>query len=513
MRVLLADFDSARAKRHSEACVARGYVVDGARHGASALELALERVPDVVVCPVDLPVIDGERLAGILRGNPRTRHASFVFLVKDELDAPMAIDPRDGTVVEPWHDEDVLDHIDALIERTSRYGEARGDTEIEGKLTQISLVDLLQIFQMNKRSGTLRIWRSDGVGSGSILVRSGHVLDASVPLADGTCIVGEKAVYRLLAWKEGRFEFAPGSVSEAKRVEKPTRGLLLEAMRQMDEWETLRSELPAADARVALQVPPERVPGIEQPLTAEVVQAVETYRRVGEVVDHCSFPDYQVLRVVHELLGQGSLAIELQSDGRDGTPRAVEGVFAQAQLQRLHDWAQEQHPRSGSVLKLLVVAASPEELRAFHGALREHPDFMSDGRLVRDPDRIGGLGTLGHFALGEGLTLRLVAVPAAPAYAPLWQAAAHGMLGAVLLCSKPLGEALEALRGVRERLCAARGQALVHLVLGDDPGGKLREDAGQRFPELDLEALFALPASQGMHRQEALRQVFARLVP
>lgn len=513
MRVLLADFDSARAKRHGEACVARGYVVDRVRHGAAALELALERVPDVVVCPVDLPVIDGERLSGILRGNPRTRHASFVFLVKDELDAPMAIDPRDGTVVEPWHDEDVLDHIDALIERTSRFGEARADTEIEGKLTQISLVDLLQIFQMNKRSGTLRIWHAGGSGSGSILVRSGHVLDASVPLADGTCVVGEKAIYRLLAWKEGRFEFAPGSVSEAKRVEKPTRGLLLEAMRQMDEWETLASELPTDDTRVALQVAPERVPGIEQALTAEVVQAVETYRRVCEIVDHCSFPDYQVLRVLHELLGQGSLTIELPNHGRDGTPRTVEGVFTQPQLQRLHDWAQTQHPRSGSVVKLLIAAASKSEIRGFHSALREHPDFMSDGRLIREPERIGGLGTLGHFALGDGLTLRLVAVPAGAAYAPLWEVAAHGMLGAVLLCVPPLGEALEALRGVRERLCVARPEALVHLVLGDDPAGKLREDAGKRFPELDAEDLFALPSSPGMHRHEVLRQAFARLVP
>ena len=477
------------------------------------MELALDRVPDVVVCPVDLPVIDGERLAGILRGNPRTRHASFVFLVKDELDAPMAIDPRDGSVVEPWPDEDVLDHIDALIERTSRFGEARADTEIEGKLTQISLVDLLQIFQMNQRSGTLRIWHSGGAGSGSILVRSGHVLDASVPLADGTCIVGEKAVYRLLAWKEGRFEFAPGSVSEAKRIEKPTRGLLLEAMRQMDEGETLRGELPADDARVALQVPPDRVPGIEQALTAEVVQAVETYRRVDEVVDHCSFPDYQVLRVLHELLGQGSLAIELPSDGRDGTPRAVEGVFAQPQLRRLHDWAQSQRPSAGSVLKLLVAAVSPGEIRTFHAALREHPDFMSDGRLVREPDRVGGLGTLGHFALGDGLTLRLVAVPGAPVYAPLWAVAAHGMLGAVLLCAPPLGEALEALRGLREGLCSAGGQVLVYLVLGDDPSGELREAACGRLPELDADALFALPSSPGMHRQEVLRQVLARLVP
>ena len=193
MRVLVADYQQARADLHATAASGRGYSVDRARHGASALEASLERVPDVVICPLDLPVIDGLSLADILRGNPRTRHASFIFLVKDELDAPMALDPRDGTVVAPWHEEDVLDHIDAFIERNARFGESRSGTEIEGKLTQISLVDLLQIFQMNRRSGRLRLW-TGGAGdesrSGSILVRDGQVIDGSVPLQAGSRAAG-----------------------------------------------------------------------------------------------------------------------------------------------------------------------------------------------------------------------------------------------------------------------------------------------------------------------------------
>ena len=37
MRVLIADFDRSRAGRHTEACAARGYVVDRVEHGAAAL--------------------------------------------------------------------------------------------------------------------------------------------------------------------------------------------------------------------------------------------------------------------------------------------------------------------------------------------------------------------------------------------------------------------------------------------------------------------------------------------
>ena len=209
MRTLIADHDAARAKTLSEACSARGMVVDCATNGASALELALERVPDVVIFPVDLPVIDALRLADILRANPRTRAASLIFLVNDDLDAPISMDPRDVSVVSPWHQEDVLHHIDAILERTARFGELRSDSEIEGKLSQISVVDLLQIFQMNSKTGTLRISGADDSQRGSIWVRGGQVVDASVPLVDGTGLSGEKALYRLLTWRDGRFEFLP----------------------------------------------------------------------------------------------------------------------------------------------------------------------------------------------------------------------------------------------------------------------------------------------------------------
>ena len=61
----------------------------------------------------------------------------------------------------PWLEEDVVHHIDAILERTARFGEMRSDSEIEGKLSQISVLDLLQIFQMNRKMGVLRISRVD----------------------------------------------------------------------------------------------------------------------------------------------------------------------------------------------------------------------------------------------------------------------------------------------------------------------------------------------------------------
>ena len=511
MRVLIADFDRARSRTVADACQARGYVVDRVRHGAAALELALERVPGVVVCPIDLPVIDAVRLSEILRGNPRLRHASFVFMVKDELDAPMAMDPRDSVVVAPWLLEDVLANIDSVAERNQRFGDIRPESEIEGKLSQISVVDLLQMFQMNQRTGTIRIFRSGSQGGGTALVRRGQVSDAWIPLLDGSSVGGEKALYRMLSWREGRFEFVPEFVPEGGRINQPTRALLLEGMRQMDEWQKLRGDLPDRDARLSLAIARELIPAHDQPLTRNVLDAVEAYRRVGEVVDHCPFPDYQVLRVLHDLLAREALVHESCTAVAEGVAAAGEGVFSPVQLRHLREWAASLGPRQSAVVKILAVAANRDVMRSFHRALRSCADFMSDPRLVSAPERIGGMGTLGHFALGEGLSARMVAVPAGPEYAPLWDVAAHGMLGAIMLPSGAYGPELEETEAAFQRLQEFEAGAIVHAIVADDDARS--DDTRSPLSELAGGGVFVLPADPGEEQLAVLRNLFARLVP
>jgi len=511
MRVLIADFDTKRATTLADACRARAYVVERVRHGAAALEMALEAPPEVVVCPIDLPVIDGVRLSEILRGNPRTRQASFIFLVKDELDAPMAMDPRDATVASPWLERDILDRFDAILERTARFGEMRPESEIEGKLSQIGIVDLLQMFQMNRKTGTLRIWRDGSPGAGSILIHAGQVSDASIPLRDGSNVVGEKALYRLFTWRDGRFEFVPGAVAEHGRIRRPGRALLLEGVRQMDEWHRLRVELPADDQRLVLKVPRDEIESEEQPLTREVIDAVEAYRRVSEVVDHCSFPDYQVLRVLRDLISQEALEPEASPGRAVGDAEGT--LFTSSQLRRVRDWFAELKPSQGSVIKVVVVAAGREVVRELHGALRECPDFMSDARLMREPERLGGLGALGHFPLGEGLSLRLITVPAATDYEPLWEVAAHGMLGAIVLPNGPYGPALEETEPAFEAFQRICPRSVVHLMLEGAPGTESSADARAQIAQLQGGTVFVLPQAPASERVQALRSVFSRLVP
>jgi hypothetical protein len=375
------------------------------------------------------------------------------------------------------------------------------------------LIDLLQIFQMNKRSGVLRIWRRDGAGSGSIAVSEGQIFDAQVPLAGGGSIAGEKALYRLFTWRDGRFEFVPGTPPEADRMDKPSRALLLEGTRQMDEWEKLRRELPGPSLRLTLRTPRSSIPQDAHPLTAEVLDAVEAHRRVSEIVDHCSFPDYQVLRVLQDLIQRGVLARDAGAEAPGRSGGAGGGLFSAAQVRRIRDWAASQRPRPGTVLKLLAIGATSRQIGEFHQALRECEDFLSDGRLMREPDRLNGIGTLGQFALDEGLILRVIGAPAEAIYQPLWDVAAHGMLGAVLLPQGANAKALDETEAAYRQLEERRPDAVVQLILCGNPDGSLSQEARSQLERFPDGSVFILPAAPSDRRRGVLRNLFARLVP
>ncbi len=510
MRILIADAEGSRAKGLAEACLARDHSVERVAQGAAALELTLDRQPELVVCPLDLPVIDGVRLAEILRSNPRTRDVSFLFLVKDELDAPVPMDPRDGVVVAPWHKEAVLDHIDAVLERIARQGEVRKNAEMVGQLSQISAGDLLQLFQMNRKSGTVRIKREGAVAHDRVQLRAGQVVDASVVLPDGTSIAGEKALYRILTWQEGRFEFVPGEPSEGGRIRKSTRVLLLEGMRLLDEWEKRRRDLPPDEMQLRLVAAPESEASDLHPRVGEVLDVLEAYSRVSDIVDHCPLPDLQVLHLLGLLREHGSVSV-VPTPGPRPVCAEDERLLTPTQVRRLREWASAQRPAAGPVLKVLVVSANPESLREIFKVLGEFPEFRPGPRLERVLD--AGLATLGHFPLGEGLSLRLQAVPADTSYAPLWDVAAHGMLGAVIVPDGPYGNGLEATEAAFVRLDELGPRPVLHLLLADCPSAALSDEMRQQIGFLEGGTVFVLPAGPSDERVPVLRNVFARLMP
>src|SRR5207302_4538729 len=77
-------------------------------------------------------------------------------------------------------------------------------TTVQGRLEEVPLVDLLQLLSTSKKTGAIVI---QGYRGGRVHLRTGKVVSAVID-ADPT-LPPKKALYRMVTWTQGGFEFVP----------------------------------------------------------------------------------------------------------------------------------------------------------------------------------------------------------------------------------------------------------------------------------------------------------------
>lgn len=514
--VLIADADRGRGKAIVDACAARGIDCDTTGQGAEALERALADGPAAIVVQLDLPLIDGPMLSSILRANPRTHDIGLLFLGARPDDADRT--DLDGDVMLPPIDPDrVARRVQVLLmQRSSPEPEAEERVDpggVEGQLSQLPLGDLLELFHGGRKTGTVELTRGGGRGGepeavGRVVLSAGDVIHA-----EAGEVQGAKALYRLLAWDRGSFAFKPEPVAAAPTVQSPTRTLLREGRRQLKEWEQLAFELPPGDAHVALTVKRGSLPNVIHPLTQEVLVVLEHYSRVRDILDHCAYPDYQVLRTLHTLIERGM--VELRSAPGSFEPTPTSGLFTPAQVGRLREWLDASRPRGGTATdaKLLAVAADARARTEFALLLEEIADVDIDARLAAGAFSVDDLASLGRVAIDAELGIEIVHVPAAGRFAPIWPIVGHGALGTVFVLAAPVAQAAAAILQVEQELRKLPRARIFHLVLLEKGDRDAPDTLRRHLDLLEEGSLFLVPLENRDKARILIRDLFARIVP
>ena len=514
MTVVIADGDFQRGKRLAAACKQLGMDAKLATHGAAALEIALSERPAVLIAQLGLPLIDGAQLGGILQANPRTRSVGVIYLADNAIEADRR--PVSGEIVGPTVDsEAVARRVQALVEARMHGKAGRGSRSddvggVEGQLSQLALADLLQLFHVSQKSGRVDLRRDSEAGSsesGRVLLRVGEIVHAEIgPIA------GEKALFRLLAWDRGEFNFASGAVTEESTLDKPTRALLQEGLRQNQELALHADSLPPLDSNVHLKIRRSSLPVVIHPLTQEVLLVLEAFSRVREVVDHCSFPDYQVLRTLRTLSERGMIELCDASEEVE-KPVAADRLFSHAPGARLREWMGADTFDANGVrdARLLVVAADPAGSREFCRLIANLP-----GAAICDnakSDSIDRIGVLGRLAVDEEVGIEFTAVPADPRFSALWSLAGHGAVGILMVLTGPVAAALEAVRPAFETLRALPRARVFHLLLLEKDAGVEADALRENLSLFDDSSLFLIPIGKSETAEVLLREMLVRILP
>ncbi len=223
----------------------RDLIVKGLEHacdvvtaadGADALLKVVDNPPDVILCDYKMPGLDGRRLFEKLRAREATRHIPFLFMASradiEERLRPL-VDGVEEFITKPFLIKDlvritkkVVDrlHLEKLQKRASRPG------VIQGRLEEMSMIDLMQSLEMGQKSCRLAVRK--GGEQGELYFASGQCRDAKIGKVEG-----DDAVYKVVLWTEGEFEidFNAANASTRTTTTRNTTGLLMEAMRLMDE--------------------------------------------------------------------------------------------------------------------------------------------------------------------------------------------------------------------------------------------------------------------------------------
>lgn len=212
-----------------------GYEVAVAHNGDEGLEKANEVIPDLIISDVMMPLTDGIEFCWMIRENSKVPMVPFIFLtsVSDkEMEIRGFRAGADEYLVKPVDRNILLEKVGSLLKRSKKVkeidtGGAGTVKGFEGSLNDFSMAEIIQLLNLNQRSGTLHV---EAELRGEIVFKNGNMIFAKFGELEG-----EEAIYKAVPQKEGTFHFKPGEVKPTRNIEGATMNVLLEACRQADE--------------------------------------------------------------------------------------------------------------------------------------------------------------------------------------------------------------------------------------------------------------------------------------
>jgi CheY-like chemotaxis protein len=267
--VLVADDDPWSQQLISSQLVESGFRVDCAADGWEALILAGRARPDLIVMEVHLPTTDAWTLAEDLRRQSSTALVPFIFMADESpglkpgksfragvdqlltkpfslIDLQQAVEKALGDsagdssysgstkiIVEvPSGPHNVAKFATHIMPPPSESWEMEGlEPALKGSLASFGLSSLLMVIELERMSGMVAL--HGPIGIGRLAIRQGRVIRARIDGGQGSR--GAYAIYEMLQWAKGTFEFEAGDVVGEDQIERSTSFLLMEGARLADE--------------------------------------------------------------------------------------------------------------------------------------------------------------------------------------------------------------------------------------------------------------------------------------
>jgi CheY-like chemotaxis protein len=301
--LLLVDGDAKSLRVMEVSLKKAGFQVTTAIHGKDALEKVQISLPDLVLAETRMPEMDGFELCKVLKSDERFRHIPYVFLTSQKAVESKVKGLETGAedyLTKPIYIKEVVTRVRMILAKVEkeRFEKKEQRAGFSGNLSDMGVVDLVQTFEIGRKTGTIQIL---GDRQGTVFFKEGRVIDAELGR-----LRGENAFYRMLNTFEGQFEVSFATVERAERIEVSTQGLLMEGMRRLDEWGRMLEQLPPLETVFELDYGSlaDRLAEIPDEVNG-LLRLFDGRRTLQRVVEDSDFEDLAALGIISKLYFEG----------------------------------------------------------------------------------------------------------------------------------------------------------------------------------------------------------------
>jgi len=233
-KILIVDDDTTITNFLTPLFAKKNYNAVIAEDGETALEKINLENPDLILSDVTMPGMDGFELYKKVQANPKTAETPFIFMTGMTAPTDQLKGLRMGAdeyVTKPFDLRTLFDVIENVLVKAEKE-----HIDFSGNLEKMNLEDIVQLIEINQKTGELVFTVHKNVTIGSIIFKNGCVVNAVTDSLEG-----EEAFYDLIARREGYARFYSKEVETPEKIKGNTMSMLLEAVRMQDEGEALYS--------------------------------------------------------------------------------------------------------------------------------------------------------------------------------------------------------------------------------------------------------------------------------
>ena len=147
IKILLVEDNFEIRENTSEILELANYKVTTAANGKEGFERAIENAPDIIICDIMMPVLDGYGLLHLINKNEQLKNIPFIFLTAktERSDQRKGMEMgADDYITKPFTDVELMNAIESRLDKLKSRNEQNNKVPLDNLLNEVKGSELLE---------------------------------------------------------------------------------------------------------------------------------------------------------------------------------------------------------------------------------------------------------------------------------------------------------------------------------------------------------------------------------